>query len=58
MNKGREGGKTRPQEGVNSKELIFEMTNKIEKLLTRLIKKEKTNIMKTEKWILTPDTGI
>lgn len=33
------------------------MTNKIEKLLTRLIKKEKINIIKTEKHILT-DTVI
>lgn len=41
----------------NSKELIYEMTNKIEKLLTRLIKKEKINIIKTEKHILT-DTVI
>lgn len=40
----------RPQgERINSKELICEMTNKIQKLLTRLIKKEKINIIKTEK---------
>lgn len=40
----------RPQgERINNKELIGEMTNKIQKLLTRLIKKEKINIIKTEK---------
>lgn len=37
------GGQDHREEGINSKEQISEMTNKIE-LLTRLIKKQKTRI--------------
>lgn len=58
MNEGKGvGARPRHEEGINSKELICEMTNKIEKLMTRLIKKEKISIIKTEKHILT-DTVI